>query len=92
MNLSSPEALKTRILHKEVCIMAMRKLVAVILGIILILLSPLLGRCLANIYLSILGSTATEIFAAMIEGCIHGFQLIGALSVLYGILPPRNRS
>lgn len=62
------------------------KLIVVILGIVLILLAPVFGLYLSNIYLRLIGGMETEKFLIIIEGCITGFQVIGALSALCGML------
>lgn len=67
------------------------KLTAVILGIVFILSAPIFGLYLSNICLRLIGGMETEKFLLIIEGCITGFQIIGVLSVLYGMLKARSR-
>ena len=62
------------------------KLITIVLGIILILLAPTLGFYLSHIYLLLIGGMETEKFLLIMDGCINGFQIIGLLSVLYGVL------
>ena len=59
---------------------------ALVCGVVIILLAPLLGNSLSAIYLSLLGGMATDKFLLVVDGCIRGFQIIGAMSGLYGIL------
>ena len=61
-------------------------ILAIVCGVAIILLAPLLGNSLSHIYLSLLGGMETDKFLLVIDGCIRGFQIIGALSALYGIL------
>lgn len=70
--------------------MKISKMVAVILGIVLILLAPVFGLYLSNIYLRLMGGMETEKFLLIMEGCITGFQVIGVLSALYGMLKIRK--
>lgn len=62
------------------------KLIAIVLGIIIVILAPIFGFYLLHTYLLLIGGMETEKFVLIMDRCITGFQIIGVLSVFYGVL------
>lgn len=62
------------------------EILAIILGVVIILSAPVLGKTTADFLLDFFGGMDANHFTAIFEGCIRGFQIIGTLCAIYGIL------
>ncbi len=65
--------------------MTKQRIVLIFVSIVVVLMAPLLGIALAERYLMLSGGMATEKYMLIMEGCIHGFQIIGILAAAYGL-------
>lgn len=67
------------------------KNVLIILGILIMLIAPLMGSCLAELYLIIIGGMETEKYLLIIQGCINAFLIIGTITTIFGLFRKNNK-
>lgn len=61
-------------------------------GVLLLLLAPMLGTYLADLYLRLTDGMETDKFLCIVEGCIHSMQILGGIVTAYGLFYRKDKT